>query len=125
MDKESFSDDHPTKIRAVYYVDSERGNPVAISPTISKEAILWGDTSRGLRFLFTEINLSPKDIVAEKPPEIIEFTLSNGHKIRLLYLTRKIFDEKVKNRVAGGNLMKFSSDDELQKYYLETNFLLY
>lgn len=45
-----------------------------------------------------------------------------NHSLRLVKLTRELFDEKVRPYVAGGANLSFASDEELQKFYLSTNF---
>ncbi|EFB42455.1 hypothetical protein pah_c008o075 [Parachlamydia acanthamoebae str. Hall's coccus] len=53
-------------------------------------------------------------------PEKIKLIITENSSVQLIYLTKEIFDKCVKNQVSGS--LKFSSDKEVQNYYLNTQF---
>lgn len=110
-------------VNAVYYVSARGLPPLAIRPEIKADNIHWDNTeSRGISKHFDDIMITPSDSSVEKStPRVIIF-LDKAEMVTLTLLTREIFDENVKSRVAGGNEMHFDSDAALQDYYLKTNF---
>jgi hypothetical protein len=121
----------PICFESVYYVESSNDlslDGMAIRPTIKQDRISWEDTGRGRSFQFNQINLIPEDInyldMDKKIiPGRINFTTVRGKKIQLAVLTLAIFNNKIKDSVAGP--LNFQSDEELINYYLNTNFFTY
>jgi len=119
----------PTTYEQVYYVDAPEKmhmNPVAIRPKIRENRIEWEDTSRGTTFRTKKIEiLNPKTAEAgeKSVPNEIEILTGKDETITLQLLSLKIFNEKVRDRVAGKP--EFHSDQELREYYLYTNFETY
>lgn len=108
-------------IRAVYYVESPMGlDPVAICPIVHESLIEWSTTSRSRCVHYDKINTLDYD-AGKKIPHLIKIEQGNI-KIDLLYLTLKIFNEKLKGVVNRGEQLQFSSDKDVQDYYLNTNF---
>lgn len=104
----------------VYYVEKQKGersfSPVAIQPVVSGKRIEWQDTSRGICLEITNINF-------EEDEEKIDIVTTDGEAITLVMLTLELYNEKVKRHVTGSP--EFHSTEELQNYYLRTNFDLY
>jgi hypothetical protein len=107
---------------SVYYVESSGDkilNPVAIRPEIFKDRIQWLDTNRG-----TIIKLGKIDnldlINGQSSPELIEITSAREDHYRLIKLTLDIYNNQVTSRVA--NPPSFGSDEEVQNFYLNTDF---
>lgn len=108
----------------VYYVETQGNltlNPIAIRPRIIGKEIIWEDTASGMALPFTEIEILPNP--STKEPKKIEIITPDSEKVVFLFLTVKLFNQKVRHRVAG-NLI-FKSDHDLQKYYQHTNFYAY
>lgn len=109
----------------VYYVESPNvRNPVAIRPHIKDDIIEWEDTGRGDYAAINKIRFTPSP--KEHPetiPEKIEVITPQGEPITLHRLTLQLYNDEVRDYVAGKP--KFSTEDELQKYYLTTNFQTY
>lgn len=106
----------------VYMVESSRPrNLVAISPRIRNERLEWEDTGRGTSVSIKEILFSMK-LTKEnlEIPQQIEVLTEEGEEITLTYLTIELYDEKVKDFVAGQP--DFINTEDLQVYYLTTNF---
>lgn len=123
----------PTYFRGVYYLESQNPymNPIAIVPEITPpDYVAWNDTSNGRILRFKKILLDgvelkgnlEKFVVGDKLPKIIEFVAKDGQIYKLVKLTLPLFNEKLIHRVAGGEGLKFKSDEELQEYYLKTDF---
>lgn len=106
----------------VYYVESPYiRNLVAIRPHIKDDLIEWEDTDRGSHASIEKIRFTPSP--KEHPeaiPEKIEIITNEGEPITLRKLTLPLYDKEVREYVAGKP--KFESEEELQKYYLDTNF---
>lgn len=118
---------------AVYFVESvgadHRFNLLAIRPkfyefevenSIEKRCD-WEDTSRGAYFYFVELILENKNSENQAPPRSFQLIAEGGERVRFTYLTRAIFEEKVKNTVYQPAFMD-RKDEALQNYYLENEF---
>lgn len=115
----------PSKmIEAVYYVECDDADepidPIAIRPTIQSHQVIWEDTGHGRVFHTTKIEINTED---EMLPEKITIQTDKGYHITLVKMTLDLFDKKVKELAAGNP--EFSSDKEIQDYYLHTNFNYY
>ncbi len=117
----------PIVFNTVYYVTSsdptEVVNPIAIRPACTNEAVFWEDTGRGTYFQYQDLHLNLQDYQKTPqpvPPEEFSFVAKNGHTYTLTKLTLALFNQEVRHKAAGHPL--FSSDQELQTYYLQTNF---
>lgn len=105
----------------VYYVESKRPrNPVGIRPYIEKDLIEWENTSSGSYVRFSKISITPQE---SKLPDEIKVITVDGEKITFRKLTLELYNQRVKEFVAGSP--DFASDEDLQNYYLETNFQAY
>ena len=120
--------------RGVYYVESENPhiNPIAIRPEVSPHSVAWEDTSNGRvvkcsRVLLDGEPMESKIAINSSIPEKIEFigVDPKSERYKFVKLTNKIFDEKIRYEVAGGESLNFKTDQELQDYYLKTNFMGY
>lgn len=117
-------------IQAVYYVESsdpeKNYNPVAVKPSFYSDEIDqshieqrcdWNDTDRGAHFFYriTEgVNFDNK----QKIPRQFKLIGENGEEMTFTYLTKKIFEEKVAEKV--WQKPNFLEDEELQDFYLHT-----
>jgi len=114
-------------INGVYYVDSPDMNPVAIRPEIRLPSVAWEDTSHGRVLQCTKLIIDGSEINSStsidpnRIPNHIDI-ISQGKTYKLEKLTNEIFNEKLKDRVAGGKNMNFNSDAALQEYYLKADF---
>ncbi len=105
----------------VYYVD--RGgkdvpiNPIAIRPHVAQPLVWWDDTGHGRSFRVKEIKVGA---LQAGRPQTLTITTQAGLTLQLHLLTRALFDDKVRATVIGNP--QFASDEELQRYYLDTNF---
>lgn len=124
---------HRISIKGVYFLESANPhfNPIAIRVKIHPpHFIVWEDTNHERGFQFSKIlfdghpplSTLPKEIQGDEIPQTIEATSETGELYKLVKLTVKIFNQKLKNRVAGGKSLDFKEDSELQEYYLTTNF---
>jgi len=121
-------EEKPVVIDAVYFVESEKPhNVIAVRPHLSHDSVWWEDTSRGTEVRYTKLKVDGKDFtgVLSTTPNLLEMVLDDGSTCQLSKLTQKLFNEKVKYHVAGGETMIHNSDEDLQNYYLHTNFYLY
>jgi len=113
-------------LEGVYYLESENPNmnPIAVRPQIhAPDYVGWEDTSHGRVVRFSKILVDGHEIRPnEKLPEKIEVVDTNGITYVLVKLTTKIFNEKLKKIVAGGESLNFNNDKELQDFYLKTDF---
>lgn len=112
----------------VYYVEANQyTNPIAIRPKIRNKRIEWEDTSTwGTSFRIVSIRTVPPESLDPShptPPQSIEITTEEGFVIVLKELTVPIYNEKLKEWVAGSP--EFKNDEELQHYYLTTDFGAY
>ena len=116
---------------AVYYLESrnQNMNPIAIRPEVtSPNYMAWWDTSNGRIIRASKILLDGNEINLQNPPvnldppEKIELISESGEKFELVRLTNQIFNEKLRDIVAGGKYLHFETDQELQDYYLTTDF---
>lgn len=116
----------PTRtLEAVYYVetaDKKRGE-IAIRPSFQGKNVTWDDTSNG-RVVhldaesphWTQLNKQSQNSLVEK----ISVVFKDHTSATLQYLTLDLYNEKLKSRVVGSP--DFSSTEELQNYYLQTDF---
>ena len=113
--------------KAVYYLESQNPNmnPIAIRPELTPpNYIAWEDTSNGRILRFSKILLDGEEMQGklEKIPETIEFISKDNEIYKLVKLTVSLFNQELKEHVAGGESLKFQTDEELQNYYLKTDF---
>jgi hypothetical protein len=117
----------PFTLDGVYYLESQNPsmNPIAIRPGVSPpDYISWEDTSNGRILHASKILLDGQELV-NKPsalPNRIEIISSSGETYKLIKLTKQIFENKLKTSVAGGDKLHFQNDQEIQEYFLKTNF---
>jgi len=105
-------------IQGVYYVDTpSKVGHVAIRPTFQEKIARWEDTS-GNRTV--RLSQPMKELPAL--PSRIELVFEK-QITTLEYLTLELYNEKLKSKVVGSPT--FSSTEEVQRYYLETNFIRY
>ena len=118
-------------IPCVYYLktQNEGMNPIAIRVELtSPDYISWEDTSNGRILRVNKILMDEKEIdlsspkPPEKNPDKIVFISTDGESFELVKLTSKIFNEKLKPYVAKGNTTNFTTDDQVQNHYLNTDF---
>ena len=103
-----------------YYVEATTtANPVAIRPEISDARITWMDTSKGKVVELGTID-NIESLQQEPSPDVFEVTSVRGEHYTLRKLTLKLYNEKVKHRVMLPPT--FSSDEAVQKFYLESDF---
>lgn len=120
--------DRKINFNSVYYLESQNPNmnPIAIRPELTpSNYAAWEDTSNGRIIRFSKILLNDQEIQEEAiglSPERIEIIDLNGQSYKLVKLTVAIFNEKLKDHVAGGASLNFATDQELQDYYLKTDF---
>lgn len=103
----------------VYYVEGtgkRSFNLIAIEPRVIEKRIEWQDTSRG-------VCLNVINVTSEENEEKISILTREGEIVILTLLTLHLYNEKVKRYVAGSP--EFCSTEEIQQYYLTTNFDLY
>lgn len=123
----------PTYFKGVYYLESQNPsmNLIAIVPEIvAPNYFSWGDTSNGRTVRFSKIKINGEEMKAnlglnvegKDLPERIEILAINGNLYKLVKLTIDIFNKELKERVAGGEGLNFNSEEELQSYYLQTDF---
>lgn len=107
------------KINHVYYVETPgHTNPVAIKPEIKSSKITWMDTSRG-----KVVPLGSIDNIENLQKgvfDLIEVTSERGEHYTLRKLTLKLYNEKVKPRVMLPPA--FDSDEDVQNFYLKSDF---
>ncbi|NGX59824.1 MAG: hypothetical protein KR126chlam3_00981 [Chlamydiae bacterium] len=116
----------PVSLEGVYYVESP-GRPlghIAIRPKFREQDVEWDDTSTGISMRLDPTSHHWEQLKSQAPNshlEKIAFVYSKQKKqITLRYLTLELYNEKLKSKVAGKP--SFSSTEELQKYYLSTDF---
>ncbi len=109
----------------VYYVECSNPklhyNPIAIRPIINEKFATWEDTSRytkvELKSCFLDMNEN------EKFPNKISIVTKQGVVLTLHELTLTLFNEKIKSHVTKSPT--FSSDEEVQDFYLTHDFYDY
>lgn len=107
----------------VYYVTSDNTpvNRIAIRPRINGKWITWATTGRDKNIEISDIFISPNPDESERIiPSIIEIRTAEGSRWRLEKITKEIFDKHIRDYVAGNP--DFKDDQELQQYYLTTDF---
>lgn len=111
-------------MNSVYYLEDEILNPIAIRPNIEQGMIRWDDTGRGVSLPLDTIQYEPANCdINTTAPKVITL-VTRGQTLRLEFLTKEIFDAKLKNRVAAGRQLNFKNDSEVQNFYLSANFLI-
>lgn len=111
--------DMPTSYNAVYYVEGDVPlNPLGIRPTVDQNLIWWNDTTpgRGRSFYLEKMAVDDES----GTPKLITLITDDHHTITLSYLTCDLYNRHVRERAVGKP--EFTSDQALQKYYLETDF---
>ncbi|CRX37548.1 hypothetical protein [Estrella lausannensis] len=127
---------NPMAYNGVYYAESmtkdKSVNPVAICPLVKGRSIQWGDTSQGTAKKIAEIQLfgdnGESQAVGAKNndntlPSKIVVTTSDDEMVVLTKMTLDVYNRFVRHRVAGSP--DFKSDDEVQAYFMNTNFDAY
>lgn len=120
---------------AVYFVESqdssEEQNLIAIRPHIHDGHIEWEDTSRGTAFVIYKLLIDGKTLNESTntplpTPNLINITTRNGKSYNLIKLTKKLFDDVLKKEVnMPEQLPVFQTDEDVQNYYLNKNFMIY
>lgn len=114
-----------TMFNRVYYVHSPDPdltlNLIAIRPRLMDHRIEWEDTSWGTRFEIADIDMDKGE--TDEYPREIKIRTKEGQKIILSLLNLENYNRHVKEWVVGQK--NFNSDEELQQYYLKTDFLSY
>jgi hypothetical protein len=105
----------------VYYVESEDTlvNLIAICPEVYDSRIQWQDTSKGKVVALRKITLDEQDPYTDLP-NIIHVESIDGRKYTLIKLTIDIYNDKVMEQVVGQPT--FKSTEEVQKFYLSSDF---
>jgi hypothetical protein len=108
------------KTKKVYYVETNTAkrsfNPIAIAPHSIQNRIEWYDMGRGDFVIFKTFAVSPLE-------DMIEITTEEGDQVILKLLTLPVYNERIRPWVAHQPI--FISENELQNYFLTTNFELY
>lgn len=114
-------------IQAVYYVESQNPgfNPLAIRLQIKEDQVEWEDTGHGRAVSYSKLFFDDKAVVPslETPtiaPNRIKVISRDGKTIELTKLTLDIFKNKV--HAAKKEKLNFKTDEDVQKYYLTTDF---
>lgn len=118
---------NPTHFNGVYYLESQNPNmnPLAIRPEVTPpDYAAWNDTANGRimhcsKVLIDDVEFQDGQLQGIIPNRIEVFD-NKGNVFRLVKLTTQLFNEKLKDQVAGGDNLNFSSDQELQNYFLKT-----
>ena len=100
-------------------------NPIAIRPELTPpNYIAWEDTSNGRILSFANILINGQEFQTEIKdiPTHITIIDLNGETYSLVKLTLAIFNDRLRKTVAGSEELNFQSDQEIQEYYLHTNF---
>jgi hypothetical protein len=116
------------RLSGVYYVETKVSgiNPIAIRPEIRSDSIAWEDTGHGRTLKYALVFFDGKEVTSpfytpKHSPQQVDVITQKGD-IHLVKLTKKIFDENLKNRVGCGGSLNFSDDAEVQQHYLKTDF---
>lgn len=147
MSKATVPGEHQGSVlfRKVYYIDCSEEDaphlrhsitPLAIRPVFNgrTHTAHWAtNSSRGEYVFYDRISgeveqyqddpkaLGPNVFILDQCPD--EIVLSNeNHTMRLLKLTKQLFDQKVRPFVMAGETLSFTDDASVQKYFLETQF---
>lgn len=127
---------------SAYYMQFKEENPeqlsktdlVAIRPTFcpTLKSVEWATNSGNQeRFFFetTSIDFTKYISSSEPPPLIVEQRspknidiFYNHDNATLVRLTLDLFNRCVKPYVAGGSQLNFTSDEEVQAFFLTTSF---
>ena len=116
----------PVSLEGVYYVESpdRRLGHIAIRPKFREQDVEWDDTSTGMSMCLDPTSHHWEQLKSQAPNSRLEkiALVYNKQKkqITLRYLTLELYNEKLKSNVASSP--SFSSTEELQKYYLSTDF---
>ena len=119
--------DKKIHFNGVYYLESQNPmmNPIAIRPELTPpNYIAWEDTSNGRILSFANILINGQEFQTEIKdiPTHITIIDLNGETYSLVKLTLAIFNDRLRKTVAGSEELNFQSDQEIQEYYLHTNF---
>ena len=119
--------DKKIHFNGVYYLESQNPmmNPIAIRPELTPpNYIAWEDTSNGRILSFANILINGQEFQTEIKdiPTHITIIDLNGETYSLVKLTLAIFNDRLRKTVAGSEELDFQSDQEIQEYYLHTNF---
>jgi len=121
-----YEDVYYAEIKDRLHSDEEDMDPIAIRPYIkNKNEIEWGITSPsrwGKALRAKNIEVIPSIAVNQCPESIIVKSIE-GNTIVLSRLTLDLYNQKVKWQLSG--TPEFTTDDEMKKYFLETNFQEY
>lgn len=119
------------KLQGVYYLESQNPtmNLIAIRPEVTSGYAAWEDTSNGRIIKIEKVLFDGKEIKENEElhqinalPESIEIFGADGQRYQLIKLTKRIFTEKLKNIVACGENLVFTSDQDVQDFYLKSSF---
>jgi len=116
----------PVILEGVYYVDSPdmAVGHIAIRPTFTEKQATWDDTSNGMVVHLDNSSSLWKQLKNRTPNSLldrIDIVFQKNKTITLQYLTLDVFNKKLKSQVVGSPT--FSNTEELQHYYLTTDFL--
>ena len=119
---------HAVHFDGVYYLESQNPNmnPLAIRPEVTPpDYAAWDDTANGrimhcAKVLINGVELKESAGQPEVAPDRIEVIDNKGMIFKLVKLTTQLFNERLRDHVAGGPELQFSSDQELQDYFLKT-----
>ncbi len=112
----------PVKMDGVYFVkefEELHINPVAIRPEylfredLHLGSVKWGDTSKGFQNRIDEVKV-------DSTTSEIHLHTEDGDDLTLVKLTNALYNQHVREYVY--DKPTFSSDEELQNYYLNNNF---
>lgn len=121
-------ENHEVTIHAVFYVDSpdiEVGH-IAIRPTFSLHKAKWEDTSaHGMIVHLAQSSFNVEEYKKQPSvlPEKIVLISRDTETFTLQPLTLELYNEKIRDRAVGNK--KFASTEELQKFYLDQDFMRY
>jgi hypothetical protein len=145
MQKETMTDQRSVVFDCVYLIECSQEDaphirhsiaPLAIRPLIKVgmhqatwgtnswrgEYISWDDVQPKLEGFVRQADMSQDEpIFVKEAPERVVFT-KDTHVLTLVKLTLKLFDQKVRPIVAGGGTLKFSNDEDVQKFFLTASF---
>lgn len=122
----SGSPNTPITLEGVYYVESPNVpmGRLAIRPSFLQKQATWDDTASGMIVHLDASSPHWKEVSEKKPNALLEKIdlIFRKHQVTLRFLTLELYNEKLKSKVAGHPA--FSSTEELQKYYLNTDFYI-
>lgn len=114
----------PITLEGVYYVESpdRRIGHIAIRPKFQEKRAEWDDTSTGMTTRLADSSMHWQQLKQDSTPLLmkIDLVLYNYKHLTLQYLTLEFYNEKLKSKSVGN--LTFSSTEEVQQYYLNTDF---